>query len=141
MSKLILGLTIFIVSFSVNAAVDPVAFVKKMPYRQVVKDAVLARCIAKVSDDNTLFSSDAAQIGVALLEWIPFNLDNCNEKINAIINKYKDTVNASHSERKPITQGVTLNCLRLYHGDELDRLVPQLIDGNPERTWYQDNPQ
>ena len=42
MSKLILGLTIFIVSLSVNAAVDPVAFVKKMPYRQVVKDAVLA---------------------------------------------------------------------------------------------------
>lgn len=84
-----------------------------MSYRQVVEDAVLARCIAQVADDNTLFPSDVTQIDVALLEWIPFNLDNGNEKINAIINKYKDTVNASHFERKPITKGVTLNCLRL----------------------------
>lgn len=139
MSKLLLGLAIFLISLSVNAVADPVAFVKKMPYKQVVKDAVLARCIAKVADDNTLFSSDAAHVGAALLVWVPFNFDDGNEKINSIISKYKDTVNASHSERKPITKGVTLNCLRLYHSDELDKLVPQLINGNPEHTWLQDN--
>ncbi|EMH4164405.1 hypothetical protein RJ498_003722 [Pluralibacter gergoviae] len=141
MKRIVFGVILFTISLSVSAVVDPVAFIKKMPYRQVVKEAVLARCIAQVSDSNSYISDDAAHIGVALLEWIPFNLDNGNEKINAIIKKYKGTVNASHSERKPVTKGVTLNCLRLYHSDELDKLVPQLIDGDPNRTWYQDNPQ
>ena len=58
-----------------------------------------------------------------------------------IINKYKGATNAFHSERKPDVKGVTLNCLRLYHSDELNQLAPQLIIGNPDRTWIQDNPQ
>lgn len=141
MRKLIPGFLLLLISTSVNAAEDPTRYIKEMPYRQLVKDAVLARCIAKVSEPNSQFSIDAARSGNSLLTWVPFNIESGNEKINSIINKYKVVVNGFHSERKPEIKGVTLNCLKLYHSDELNELVPQLIDGNPERTWYQDNPQ
>ena len=94
-----------------------------------------------VADDKRQFSLDAARSRSALLEWVPFDIENGNDKINALINKYKGATNAFHSERKPDVKGVTLNCLRLYHSDELNQLVPQLIIGNPDRTWIQDNPQ
>ncbi|ELN2737643.1 T6SS amidase immunity protein Tai4 family protein [Pluralibacter gergoviae] len=141
MKKLIAGFLLLLIAASVNAAEDPTRYIKEMTYRQLVKDAVLARCIAKVSEPNSQFSIDAARSGNSLLTWVPFNIENGNDKINSIINKYKVIVNNFHAERKPEVKGVTLNCLQLYHSAELNNLVPQLIDGNPDRTWYQDNPQ
>lgn len=141
MKKMIASLLLLISSASVYATDDPVSFVKKMPYKQVVKDVVFSRCLAQVSTDKSQFSLDAARSSSALLEWVPFDIENGNDKINALINKYKGATNAFHSERKPDVKGVTLNCLRLYHSDELNQLAPQLIIGNPDRTWIQDNPQ
>ncbi|EBR8158176.1 hypothetical protein DOA20_23890 [Salmonella enterica subsp. enterica serovar Newport] len=140
MKKIIASLLLLTSSASVYATDDPVLFVKKLPYKQVVKDVVFSRCLAQVADDKSQFSLDAARSSNALLEWVPFDIENGNDKINALINKYKGATNAFHSERKPAVQGVTLNCLRLYHSDELNKLVPQLIIGNPDRTWIQDNP-
>lgn len=141
MKKIIASLLLLASSSSVYATDDPVSFVKKLPYRQVVKDIVFSRCLAQVADDKSQFSLDAARSSNALLEWVPFDIENGNDKINALINKYKGATNAFHSERKPEVQGVTLNCLRLYYSDELNKLAPQLIIGNPDRTWIQDNPQ
>jgi hypothetical protein len=107
----------------------------------VVKDFVLARCLAQVADKDSQFSVDAASSASAFIEWIPFDAENGTDKVNVIIGKYKNKINGFHSERKPDVTGVTLNCLRLYHSDELNKLVPQLIIGNPDRTWLQDNPQ
>lgn len=118
-----------------------VDFYQQQTYRQVVKDLVLARCLAQVADKNSQFSIDAARSASAFIEWVPFDAENGNDKVNAIIGKYKNKINGFHSERKPDVKGVTLNCLRLYHSDELNKLVPQLIIGNPDRTWLQDNPQ
>lgn len=118
-----------------------VDFYQQQTYRQVVKDLVLARCLAQVADKNNQFSIDAARSASAFIEWVPFDAENGNDKVNAIIGKYKNKINGFHSERKPDVKGVTLNCLRLYHSDELNKLVPQLIIGNPDRTWLQDNPQ
>lgn len=140
MNNRLLGFVLFVISATANAGNDPVWFVKKMPYKQVLKDMVLTRCLAQVADDKSQFSLDAARSGNALLEWIPFDVENGNAKVNTLIDKYKDVTNGFHSERKPEIQGVTLNCLRLYHSDELDRLIPQLISGDPERTWIEDNP-
>jgi len=141
MKKIIASLLLLTSSASVYATDDPVSFVKKLPYRQVVKDIVFSRCLAQVADDKSQFSLDAARSSNALLEWVPFDIENGNDKINTLINKYKGATNAFHSERKPEVQGVTLNCLRLYYSDELNKLAPQLIIGNPDRTWIQDNPQ
>ncbi len=141
MKKMIASLLLLTSSASVYATDDPVSFVKKMPYKQVVKDVVFSRCLAQVADDKSQFSLDAARSSSALLEWVPFDIENGNDKINALINKYKGATNAFHSERKPDVKGVTLNCLRLYHSDELNQLAPQLIIGNPDRTWIKDNPQ
>ncbi len=116
-------------------------FYQQQTYRQVVKDLVLARCLAQVADKGSQFSADAARSASAFIEWIPFDAENGTEKVEAIIGKYKNQINGFHSERKPDVKGVTLNCLRLYHSDELNKLVPQLIIGNPDRTWIQDNPQ
>ncbi|BBV87253.1 T6SS amidase immunity protein Tai4 family protein [Enterobacter kobei] len=118
-----------------------VDFYQQQTYRQVVKDLVLARCLAQVADKNSQFSIDAARSASAFIEWVPFDAENGIDKVNAIIGKYKNKINGFHSERKPDVKGVTLSCLRLYHSDELNKLVPQLIIGNPDRTWLQDNPQ
>jgi hypothetical protein len=106
-----------------------------------MKDYVLARCLAEVADEDAQFSADAGLSASALLEWMPFDVENGMEKIEAVIKKYKDEKNSFHSERSQKIKGVTLNCLRLYHSDELNKLVPQVIIGDPERTWIQDNPQ
>lgn len=116
-------------------------FYQKQTYRQVLKDLVLARCLAQVADKGSQFSVDAARSASAFIEWIPFDAENGTDKVNALIGKYKNQINGFHSERKPDVKGVTLNCLRLYHSDELNKLVPQVIIGDPERTWIQDNPQ
>lgn len=140
MKKIIISLLLLTSTASVYATDAPVLFVKKLPYKQVVKDVVLSRCLAQVADDKSQFSLDAARSSNALLEWVPFDIENGNDKINALIDKYKRATNTFHSERKPTVQGVTLNCLRLYHSDELEQLVPQIIMGNPDRSWVQDNP-
>ncbi|WKE02342.1 T6SS amidase immunity protein Tai4 family protein [Enterobacter asburiae] len=127
--------------FSARGDNSHVDFYQQQPYRQVVKDLVLARCLAQVADKGSQFSADAARSASAFIEWIPFDAENGTEKMNALIRKYKDRINGFNAERKPDVKGVTLNCLRLYHSDELNKLVPQLIIGNPDRTWIQDNPQ
>ncbi|QTF07921.1 hypothetical protein HC231_08235 [Brenneria izadpanahii] len=119
---------------------DPVDFIKKMPYQQVVKELALARCISQVSTEDTLFSLDAARIANAMEEWMPFDAENGEQKVNALIDKFKSTYNPAHLEVGPDTKGVTLNCLRLYHSPELDKLSREVINGDPDHTWYQDNP-
>ncbi len=137
------GLTacLLIASLRLQAAPiqDPVAFIKQMPYHQVVKELALSRCLAQVSDSDKAFSLDAARTANAMREWMPFDIESGDEKINVLIDKYKSRVNEFHSETKDKSQGVTLNCLRLYHSSELDKLSRQLIAGNPDRTWNQDN--
>lgn len=127
--------------FSARGDNPHVDFYQQQTYRQVVKDFVLARCLAQVADKGSQFSVDAARSASAFIEWIPFDAENGTDKVNAIIGRYKNKINGFHSERKPHVKGVTLNCLRLYHSDELNKLIPQLITGNPDHTWLQDNPQ
>ncbi|EMM6717064.1 MULTISPECIES: T6SS amidase immunity protein Tai4 family protein [Klebsiella] len=135
MNRIIISL-LLASSASAYAGDDPVL----LPYKQVVKDVVLSRCLAQVADDKSQFSVDAARSSNALLEWVPFDIENGNDKINAIIAQYKSATNGFHSERQPAIQGVTLNCLRLYHSTELDKLTSQIIIGDPNKTWSQDNP-
>lgn len=141
MNNVLLGLVLFATAMTANAADDPVLFIKKMPYKQVVKNMVLSRCLAQVADDKSQFAVDAACSGNALLEWLPFDIENGNDKVNALIDKYTGFTNGFHSERKPAVQGLTLNCLRLYHSDELDKLTSQAIIGEPNHSWIEDNPQ
>lgn len=129
------------ISFVANGGNNYPDFYQQQTYRQVIKDFVLARCLAQVADKQSQFSSDAARSASALLEWVPFDIENGNDKINALIDKYKDATNAFHSEKKPAAQGVTLNCLRLYHSDDLDKLTSQVIISDQNKTWSQDNPQ
>ncbi|HDT4051601.1 TPA: hypothetical protein QHN36_004288 [Enterobacter bugandensis] len=133
-------LLVFLTSY-VNAGNSYPDFYHQQTYRQVLKDLVLARCLAQVADKGSKFSADAARSASAFIEWIPFDAENGTDKVDTLIGKYKNQINAFHSERKPDVKGVTLNCLRLYHSDELNKLVPQVIIGDPDRTWIQDNPQ
>lgn len=133
-------LLVFLTSY-VNAGNSYPDFYHQQTYRQVLKDLVLARCLAQVADKGSKFSADAARSASAFIEWIPFDAENGTDKVNVLIGKYINQINGFHSERKPDVKGVTLNCLRLYHSDELNKLVPQVIIGDPDRTWIQDNPQ
>ncbi|CAI1495199.1 Uncharacterised protein [Serratia quinivorans] len=120
---------------------DPVAFIKQMPYFQVVKELALTRCLAQVSESDKTFSLDAARTANAMREWMPFDIEAGDEKVNTLIDKFKSRVNAFHSETKNSSTGVTLNCLRLYHSPELDKLSREVIVGDPNHSWNQDNPQ
>ncbi|WP_333871893.1 T6SS amidase immunity protein Tai4 family protein [Kosakonia cowanii] len=123
-----------------NVADDPMAFIKERPYTQVVKDMVLARCIAQVAEPNSAYSLDAARSANALREWVPFDIENGNEKVNVLIKKYKNRRNEFHNESTKSVKGVTLNCLRLYHSPELDKLAKEVLVKNPEHTRNQDYP-
>jgi len=137
--KLIATLPLLLSASVMANTTDPVEFVKKMPYTQVVKDMVFARCISQVADENSQISLDAARTANALREWIPYDIENGDEKVNALISQFKDTINGFHSESAQSVKGVTLNCLRLYHSKELTALVPKVLSDNPNRTWLQDN--
>ena len=118
---------------------DPVSFIKRMPYYQVVKDLTLTRCIAQLSSENKIFSDDAARTANAMREWMPYNIDSGDIKINAIINSFKSKENYFYNESGLISSGYMINCLRLYHSAELDKLSKEVIDNDPFSNWYQDN--
>ena len=96
--KLIATLPLLLSASVMANTTDPVEFVKKMPYTQVVKDMVFARCISQVADENSQISLDAARTANALREWIPYDIENGDEKVNALISQFKDTINGFHSE-------------------------------------------
>lgn len=73
-------------------------FYQQQTYRQVLKDLVLARCLAQVADKGSQFSADAARSASAFIEWIPFDAENGTDKVNALIEKYKNQINGFHSE-------------------------------------------
>lgn len=119
---------------------DPMAFIKNRPYTQVVKDMVLVRCIAQVSEPDSAYSLDAARSANALREWVPFDIENGNKKVNTLIKQFNNQTNKFHNESEQIVKGVTLNCLRLYHSPELDELAKEVLVKNPDHTWNQDYP-
>lgn len=119
---------------------DPMAFIKNRPYTQVVKDMVLVRCIAQVSEPGSAYSLDAARSANALREWVPFDIENGNKKVNTLIKQFNSQPNTFHNESEHTVKGVTLNCLRLYHSPELDKLAKEVLVKNPDHTWNQDYP-
>ncbi|AHG20846.2 hypothetical protein Z042_15460 [Chania multitudinisentens RB-25] len=120
---------------------DPVAFIKQMPYYQVVKELALSRCLAQVATEDKTFSIDAARTANAMREWMPFDIESGDEKINTLIDQFKSRINHFHSEVENNTTGVMLNCLRLYHSPELDKLSREVIVGDATHNWKQDNPE
>lgn len=123
-----------------GALAEPMAFIKDKPYTQVVKDMVLVRCIAQVAESDSAFSLDAASSANALREWVPFDIENGNEKVNALIQRFKDIPNQFHTESKQSVKDSTLNCLRLYHSPELDTLAKEVLVKDADHSWYQDHP-
>lgn len=59
---------------------EPPEFFKVLPYKQVFKDMVLARCLAQVSTADSAFSTDAGFSAYALMQWIPLDIETGNEK-------------------------------------------------------------
>ncbi|EJK9928699.1 hypothetical protein SM092_003477 [Cronobacter sakazakii] len=121
---------------------EPPEFFKVLPYKQVFKDMVLARCLAQVSTDDSAFSTDAGFSAYALMQWIPLDIETGNEKVNALILKYRNRQNGFSPEAlagRPI-KGVTLNCLRLYHSQALEQLSKEVLIGDSSQSWMQDNP-
>ncbi|NCI16421.1 hypothetical protein EHJ07_07925 [Cronobacter muytjensii] len=125
-----------------NSAQESAAFFKVLPYKQVFKDMVLARCLAQVSTDDSAFSTDAGFSAYALMQWIPLDIDTGNEKVNALILKYRDQQNGFSPEALAgrSIKGVTLNCLRLYHSPALEQLSKDVLIGDASQSWMQDNP-
>ncbi|WNN44933.1 T6SS amidase immunity protein Tai4 family protein [Winslowiella toletana] len=139
--KRLIHLKCILVSFQpcAEGIKSSVSFIKRMPYYQVVKDLTLTRCIAQLSSENKIFSDDAARTANAMREWMPYNIDSGDIKINAIINSFKSKENYFYNDSGVISNGYMINCLRLYHSAELDKLSKEVIDNDPFSNWYQDN--
>lgn len=118
---------------------DGAAFMKRLPYTQLIKDMALARCFAQINKNDEAMSLDAALSSNAMRSWAPYDYVEGDEKINAVIDKYKDRENYFHVEIPHNSKGYTLNCFKLYHSKELDDVVKDVITENPEHNWYQDN--
>ncbi|PNS10128.1 hypothetical protein COO59_19190 [Mixta theicola] len=118
---------------------DGAAFMKRLPYTQLIKDMALARCFAMINANNKMMALDAGQSSNAMRSWAPYDIAEGDEKINAVIDKYKDRQNHFHVESLVKSKGYTLNCFRLYHSKDLDDVVKEVITENPEHNWYQDN--
>lgn len=138
-SKLFLFLLLAHSSAFAKSEPDPMAFIKERPYTEVVKDMVLARCIAQAAEPDSAYSLDAARSSNALREWVPFDIENGNEKVNALIQQFSKTLNKFHNESTQSVKGATLNCLRLYHSPELDKLAKEVLVKNPQHSWNQDD--
>ncbi len=69
--------------FSARGDNPYVDFYQQQTYRQVLKDLVLARCLAQVADKGSQFSADAARSASAFIEWIPFDAENGTDKVEA----------------------------------------------------------
>lgn len=110
-----------------------------MPCYQLVKELTLSRCIAQISSTDKEFSLDAARTENAMREWVASKIDSGDSKINALINSCKLKENYLYNDSGVIPGGYMMNCLRLYHSPQLDKLSRTVIYANLFSTWYKNH--
>jgi hypothetical protein len=110
-------------------------------YAQNYKDMVLAECIATAYKNDEKAPVDAGSSVSALRDWTIYDLDKAPYAIRSLIDSYlaRDYYNPlAESEIKGIKFDL-LKCLDMYHSQELEKQVKQLVI-HPRRTYRQDNP-
>lgn len=110
-------------------------------YAQNYKDMVLAGCIATAYKSEPDAAKDAGSSASALMDWTSFDLEEAPLAGKPLIDKFlaRDYHNPLvESERKGVRFEM-LKCLDLYHSQELDSQVKQLVI-DPDHTYRQDNP-
>ncbi|WP_346778118.1 type VI secretion system amidase immunity protein Tai4 [Paraburkholderia sp. Ac-20347] len=105
------------------------------------KDMVLAACVAKAYGNDKDAAIDAGSSVSALRDWTYYDMDKGPDMIEALISRY-----LALDYHNPLTDAEVkdvkfdfLKCLDLYHSEELDSAVRQLVT-NPDRTYRRDNP-
>lgn len=110
-------------------------------YSENYRDMVLASCIATAYKANAEVVKDAGSSVNALRDWTYYDLDQAPYAIRALVNDYllRDYHNpVVESEIKGVRFDL-LKCLDLYHSEELDAQIKQLVFRH-NHTYRQDNP-
>lgn len=110
-------------------------------YAQNYKDMVLAICIANAYKGDKHASVDAGSSVSALRDWALYDLEQAPAEIRALVDSYlgRDYHNPLVESEVKGVRFDFLKCLDLYHSEELNRQVNQLVI-HPERSYRQDNP-
>jgi hypothetical protein len=110
-------------------------------YSQNYKDMVLAICIANAYKIDQDAFTDAGSSVSALRDWALYDLEKAPDEITALVNSYlaRDYHNPLVESEVKGVRFDFLKCLDLYHSEDLDKQVKQLVI-HPERTYRQDHP-
>ncbi|MBP2171472.1 hypothetical protein J2125_004664 [Erwinia toletana] len=110
-------------------------------YAQNYKDMVLATCIATAWRNDKDVATDAGSSVSALRDWTYYDLAKSPDRVKALVEEYlrRDYHNPlTESEVKGVRFDL-LKCLDLYHSNQLEEQVRQLVI-NPQHSYRQDNP-
>lgn len=110
-------------------------------YSQIYKDMVLGVCIGNAYRHDKDVEVDIAYSNEELRFWGYYDLEKAPDEISALVNRYlaRDYFNPLVESKIKGVRFDFLKCLDLYHSENLDRQVKQLVI-NPERTYREDNP-
>lgn len=110
-------------------------------YAQNYRDMALALCIVTAYKTEPSLVSDVGSSLSALRDWTYYDLDRAPDALQALVTRY-----LALDYRNPLAEaemrGVQFNflkCLDLYHSEELEAQVRQLVP-NPSRNYREDNP-
>lgn len=104
-------------------------------YGQNFKDMAFAHCLSKAYEGDEVISSDIASSHRALIDWTYFDLEKAPEAVTKLAQEYLalDYTNPLVKAEVPNVEFNYLKCLDLYHSDELNDLMLEVVP-EPERS-------
>ncbi|MGP9825440.1 type VI secretion system amidase immunity protein Tai4 [Ectopseudomonas khazarica] len=108
-------------------------------HAQNYKDMVLATCIANAYKHDGDAALDAGSSVSALRDWSVYDLERSPDSLKALVDLYlkRDYTNPLVESQIKGVRFDLLKCLDLYHSQELEALVKDVVI-DPERTYRQD---
>ncbi|CCG18443.1 putative uncharacterized protein [Taylorella equigenitalis 14/56] len=121
MKKLILFSACFLLlNNSLKAQDETSSFPKftSRTYEQNYRDLVLSACIAWIYNDNPAVKEDVLETEDALNNATSYDIENNTGKFKEIIDIF--TINSNVNTKRKANPSKLLNCLDLYHSEELN---------------------
>ena len=98
-------------------------------YGQNFKDMAFAHCLGKAYGGDELITRDIASSHGALIEWTYYDLAKAPEAVTNLVQAYlaQDYSNPLAEQEAPGLEFNYLKCLDLYHSQELDGLMREVV--------------
>ncbi len=107
-------------------------------YAQNYKDAMLAGCIARAYEKETLAYKDSRDTASLLMEWSNYDAENSLDEIDRIQNKYLNREYHDPLIENKDSKFELLKCFDMYHSKELNNQVQRFVS-KPKDNFRKDN--